>query len=71
MRTKKAVKQAAKPAKTLLEIRSAEKAASRAEDEARIKAGVSPAQIQQENSVFSGRVLSPKSISNLADAMSK
>lgn len=54
--------------KNLLAIRSAEKIASRAADEARIKAGVSPAQIQRENSAFKGRL---RTITNLADAMSK
>lgn len=41
--------------KSLLEIRSAQKAASRAADAARMRAGVSPVQIQEENAGFKGR----------------
>ena len=58
-------------AKSLLEIRSAQKAAARAADAARIKAGISPAQIQEENSAFKGQVKQCKTIPNLAAALNR
>jgi hypothetical protein len=58
-----------KKQKSLLEIRAKEKAASRAADVARIKAGVSPSQIQRENDAFRGRFRKGINISNLAEAL--
>ncbi len=57
--------------KNLFAIRAAEKAASRVADAARIKAGVSPAQIQDENSAFPKGFFRNAKITNFAAAMSK
>ncbi|MEN9576717.1 MAG: hypothetical protein RL514_4572 [Verrucomicrobiota bacterium] len=57
--------------KRLLVIRSAQKAASRAADVARMKAGVSPARIQEENSAFKGLFNRCKTIPNLAEALNR
>ena len=58
-------------AKSLLDIRSAQKAASRAADAARMKAGDSPARIQEENSAFKGLFKQCKTIPNLAEALNR
>ena len=58
-------------AKSLLAIRSAQKAASRAADVARMKAGVSPALVQEENSAFKGLFKQCKPIPNLAKALNR
>lgn len=53
----------------LIELRAAEKIAARAADAARMKAGVSPDQIQRENSAVNGAHIRGKPISNFAEAM--
>lgn len=55
----------------LFHIRAAEKEKSRAEDQARLQAGVSPAQIQMENSACKEHFRRCKRISNLAEAVGK
>lgn len=66
MKAKRKPTRAVVVVKNLLAIRSAEKAAARAADAARIKAGVNPAQIQIVNSAFKGRL---RTIKNFAEAM--
>lgn len=55
--------------KSLTQVRAEDKVAARAADAARIKAGVSPAQIQRENSAVNGAQIRGKPISNFAEAM--
>jgi len=69
MKAKRRPKRAVVYVKNLFTIRAAEKAASRAADQARITAGVSPAQIQMENDAFKGHFRRCKRISNLAAAV--
>ena len=65
----KAKRRPKRTVENLFAIRAAEKAASRAADATRIKAGVSPAQIQMENDAFKGHFQRCKRISNLAAAV--